>query len=394
MAMLHSWRHLDLVLRYSYGSLVTARSIGLKCKKQSKLDWQRPFRATNYARGQYFATTKMMNRVESREVTNTDEDAVCPVSIIENTSHRDGSIYRRCNDFLTLYRITDRGETRLEPMALSEPTNCQPNREKCIRHLPKPMMQIFSLTLGKIPIERDSVELYGYMAVRDDQDLLLNYIVNRSRDEAILLQKDSLIEMTGPKRGISMISSVLVEFDMRIKNGDREEDDLQLIDGMIDYSELRTPCWPPFTYRINGDCGAVDMTVARILCGVEATIEVFISEVHAQEGVRLSLSSFVFVSDSEEEEIQLFNGIVGESSGLRYAVAVFEDTWMHLKFKVGKNNDLKDDAERCIPIEVNTHGCVSKKVNFDLASMSVKVTWSTLTNQIPAWISGIDFNTM
>jgi hypothetical protein len=189
--------------------------------------------------------------------------------------------------------------------------------------------------------------------------------------------------MTGPKRGISMISSVLVEFDMRIKNGDREEDDLQLIDGMIDYSELRTPCWPPFTYRINGDCGAVDMTVARILCGVEATIEVFISEVHAQEGVHLSLSSFVFVSDSEEEEIQLFNGIVGESSGLRYAVAVFEDTWMHLKFKVGKNNDLKDDAERCIPIEVNTHGCVSKKVNFDLASMSVKVTWSTLTNQIP-----------
>jgi hypothetical protein len=81
------------------------------------------------------------------------------------------------------------GEARLEPMALSEPTNCQPNREKCIRHLPKPMMQIFSLTLGKIPIERDSVELYGYMAVRDDQDLLLNYIVNRSRDEAILLQK-------------------------------------------------------------------------------------------------------------------------------------------------------------------------------------------------------------
>lgn len=54
----------------------------------------------------------MMNRVEGREVTNTDEDAVCPVSIIENTSHRDGSIYRRCNDFLTLYRITDRGESK------------------------------------------------------------------------------------------------------------------------------------------------------------------------------------------------------------------------------------------------------------------------------------------
>nr|CAB3497998.1 unnamed protein product [Digitaria exilis] len=47
------------------------------------------------------------------------------------------------------------------------------------------------------------------------------------------LKGGSLIEMTGPKRAIEMVSSILVEFDMRIKNGEQEEDDLQLIDGAI-----------------------------------------------------------------------------------------------------------------------------------------------------------------
>ena len=37
--------------------------------------------------------------------------------------------------------------------------------------------------------------------------------------------------MTGPKRGIDLTETVLIEYDVRIKTGDREEDDQQLIDG-------------------------------------------------------------------------------------------------------------------------------------------------------------------
>jgi hypothetical protein len=44
---------------------------------------------------------------------------------------------------------------------------------------------------------------------------------------------------------------------MRIKNGEKEEDDLQLIDGLIYYEERMW--WHPFTERINGSGGAVDM---------------------------------------------------------------------------------------------------------------------------------------
>ena len=54
----------------------------------------------------------------------------------------------------------------------------------------------------------------------------------------------SLIEMTGPKRGITMTSPVLVEYDMRIKKGEQEEYDLQLIDGATDFCEVTTPSHP------------------------------------------------------------------------------------------------------------------------------------------------------
>jgi hypothetical protein len=63
--------------------------------------------------------------------------------------------------------------------------------------------------------------------------------------------------MTGPKRGISMSSSVLIEFDMRINNGGQEEDDMQLIDGAMAFNDQRQ--WKPIKNRITGKCGAVDV---------------------------------------------------------------------------------------------------------------------------------------
>jgi hypothetical protein len=55
-------------------------------------------------------------------------------------------------------------------------------------------MQIFSLKLAQIPIGNNSVELYGYIAARDSRDSLLNYIVNHSRDDPIVMQQVQLSE--------------------------------------------------------------------------------------------------------------------------------------------------------------------------------------------------------
>ncbi|KAM3194941.1 hypothetical protein ACQJBY_071161 [Aegilops geniculata] len=185
----------------------------------------------------------------------------------------------------------------------------------------------------------------------------------------------SLIEMTGPKRGITMISPVIVEFDMRIRKGEQEEDDLQLIDGAID-CELTTPSHPS-TNRINGDCGAVDITLTRVPDAVEATIDVVISKV--QSGFNLSLSSFVFAGGSHQG-VELFSGIIGEPCGLtrRYVIAVEMGSWMHLKFNVGQKGSEYDDLERYCRFKADIHGCVCRQIIFEQASISLKVTWSTV----------------
>lgn len=51
------------------------------------------------------------------------------------------------------------------------------------------MLQIFSVKLAKTPVVDGSIELYGYIAVRDLQDPLLNYIVKIGRDDPIIVEQ-------------------------------------------------------------------------------------------------------------------------------------------------------------------------------------------------------------
>uniref|UniRef100_A0A0E0B0F5 DUF6598 domain-containing protein n=1 Tax=Oryza glumipatula TaxID=40148 RepID=A0A0E0B0F5_9ORYZ len=225
---------------------------------------------------------------------------VHPATILEGSSHRDGSIYKFCPGF---------------------------------------------------------IQIYGYIAVRDHLDSMLNYVVNRSRD-GIIVKQGSCIEMVGPKRGISMSCSVVLEFDMRIKKGDREEDDLELIDGALEYSQITTPAMRPMNSRVSGNCGAVDITLAYLYQAVEATIEVSISKVR--------------------QEIQLFDGMVGEPCGLRrYVVAVASDTWMHLKFKVCEKGS-KNDVGRYCSFKANRHGFASQQIVVEPGAITVKTVGDIL----------------
>ncbi|XP_073355791.1 uncharacterized protein [Aegilops tauschii subsp. strangulata] len=306
-----------------------------------------------------------MDRAEMKGRTSY---GVYTAHILNNTIHRDGSIYKRHSGFLGLWPLTRRDETQLEPMMSSQPMNCSPNREKCDIHYATHMMQIFSLKLAKTSTDVGLVQLYGYIAVRDYHDSLLNYVVNRSRDDPIIVEQGSVIGMTGPKRYIATLAPVLVEFDMRIKKGEQEEDDLQLIDGAIEYDNLCTSEYP-FTDRINGDCGTVDITLALVRWAFEATIDVTVSKV--QSRFDLSLSSFVFIMDGLHE-IQLFRGNIGESCGLRrHVIAVKEDTWMHLKFKVGQGSCKNDGDLDChCSFKAKKHG-----YNCQQIMLERKKTW-------------------
>jgi len=290
-----------------------------------------------------------------------------PMEILPRSTHRDGSMYRSTHSWKEIYNVADHSETRS-----ADPTDCFIHNGKCFSHMPNHVLQFFSLKLAELILDVGPVELYGYLAVRDGLDTGLNYVVNISRDDPIIVKQGSLINMTGPKRGIDMYSSVLVEFDMRIKAGEHERDDYQLIDGASELADTWGPWNQAFTNRINGDCGTVDITVSRINDAVIASVEVVVSEV--QSSFDLCFCCFI---DGFNEEIRLFDGVIDESRRLkRSVVAVVDGSTMDLKFNVAA--EASGSAEHCCSFKADTHGLATQEIKTVFGLISVKVTWSTL----------------
>ena len=70
----------------------------------------------------------------------------------------------------------------------TEPSNCFFLNDLCLHHKPRCMFQFFSLKLAENPVG-GLVHLYGYIAVRDRADPLLNYVVNFTRDDPIIVKQ-------------------------------------------------------------------------------------------------------------------------------------------------------------------------------------------------------------
>ncbi|PAN38388.1 hypothetical protein PAHAL_7G168700 [Panicum hallii] len=180
--------------------------------------------------------------------------------------------------------------------------------------------------------------------------------------------------MAGPKRGIEMLDLTLIEYDMRVKTGQEGKDDLQLIDGASIIGSSGK--WnEPYTIRIPGDYGAVDITLSRLHYAVEATVEVLISEV--QSSFDLSLSC---LTSGLNKGIWLFDGAIVEACSLkRSVVAVLMDSLIHLKFKIGV---LPSSSDQCCSFKAKSHGDKTREIKTDLALILVKVTWSTLPSEL------------
>ncbi|CAM0884862.1 unnamed protein product [Alopecurus aequalis] len=297
-------------------------------------------------------------------------DGVAPLLILPKTSQRDGSIYKRTHPWKQYYHIEDRNE-----MMFTEPPDCFFLNDLCLHYKPRRMFQIFSLKLAENPV-CGLVQLYGYVAVRNHDDPLLNYVVNCTRDDPIIVKQGSLINMTGPKRGIGFLGDVIIEYDMRIKTGEQEKHDLPLIDGASVIGYTDTSSCRVITKRIHGDFGAIDMEISRLEHAIEATIQVLISEV--QRSFSLCLGCF---TTGFKEEIQLFDGVIGESRCLkRSVVALVESSWVELKFKVGLESSCS--AEQCCSFRPADHGHSGQEIETNFALFSVTVTWSALARRV------------
>lgn len=70
---------------------------------------------------------------------------------------------------------------------------CVVENGHCIYHPSRRMLQFFSLKVPKILGDGDPVELYGYIAVRDHLERKINYLVNFSRDDPIVVEQVQLL---------------------------------------------------------------------------------------------------------------------------------------------------------------------------------------------------------
>ncbi|CAM0870625.1 unnamed protein product [Alopecurus aequalis] len=309
-------------------------------------------------------------------------DGVSRAVLLPNCKHSDGSIYT-VDYWSQVYRLGDTRETCLEPMMMTDIwTSCSRDRGDCERHDSCTMMQIFSL---KLPYTSSSicgpVQLYGYMAVRDLLNPFRNYIFNRSRDDPFTVeQEDGFIQMTGPKRGIRFEGYVLLEFDMKIKIGE-EKDDLQLIDGVASFNNLTIMNASEHKQRIDGDCGAVDITMSLLRCAVEATVQVAISDVEHGSGLSMRLSAtYINTRFLLREGICLFDGVVDPETceQNKYVVAVPWVVTLGLQLQVSQIGGSGRSFDKFFLCSPNKHGHQNITFELGFATAKVKVTWSTL----------------
>jgi hypothetical protein len=164
---------------------------------------------------------------------------------------------------------------------------------------------------------------------------------------------------------------ILIEYDTRIKIGQQEKDNLQILHGASTlggyFSSGRT-----FKLDTPGDFGTYGITFSRIQHVVEATIEVFILEVQSSFNLSLICLNGGFI-----EEMILFDGATAESRGLkRSVVAVASHSYLDLKFNLGALPSSSN--QHCCSFKAEIHGHVTQNIKTEFALISLKVTWSTL----------------
>uniref|UniRef100_A0ACD5XXM8 Uncharacterized protein n=1 Tax=Avena sativa TaxID=4498 RepID=A0ACD5XXM8_AVESA len=274
-------------------------------------------------------------------------------------------------------------------MMTSPSSSCSPDdRMICQSHDFQTMMQIFYLRLAYTTCSYacSPVELYGYVAVRDLLNPMRNYIFNRPRGDPFVVGHDGIIKMTGPKRGIRMEAHVLIEFDLKIikKGGGEAEDDLQLIDCVASFSHRTSRHATANRRRIDGDCGAVDIMYALLDGAAEATVQVGISDLASlsQDNNGLRLRAAAFYTKQLSGQFDLFDGIVAaEASELsKTVVAVVKESHLLVALILSQTGGGTDRpiVQNCCTFPVQKHGNRVSVFKFGLATVEVKVTWSTL----------------
>ncbi|XP_047085203.1 uncharacterized protein LOC124696532 [Lolium rigidum] len=266
------------------------------------------------------------------------------------------------------YHMDDVSQTVLPP---KRHTRCEPlTSVRCV-HEPWAMLQVFSIKLkAYLQDIGSSVEVYGFVAIRDGEDYRRNYLFNRPQDNPVTINTTrDYLPLLSPVRGMSMAYECLIEVDIRIK-GDKE--DVTLVDGCSDLIEGRCIYDTEVECTMDDTNGAAVFDVAIFRRAFEATIELNFTEVPAG-GMQVKMCGYTALSKNlycfMDEQCDCDQFVKSDGKHPRYFVAAvpFEDT-LFLDFMEGKLS---------VPFKAAVHGSQEKEYRFhNGAVVLVTVSWS------------------
>ncbi|CAL5008717.1 unnamed protein product [Urochloa decumbens] len=273
------------------------------------------------------------------------------------------------------YHMSDTSETKLPAMRYTE-CNDPTAGQQCF-HEPTPIMQIFNVKVQSCVTDvTGPVEVYGIVAVRDDEDYRRrNYLFNRSRENPLDISlTGGYLRLLSPRRGMSMQFNCLIEVDIRVKAaGDDGTDDQTLADGCMEFVESRVCLEELLGCDMTGPYGSVAFDYIIFRKGFEATIELNFLEV-PDGGFNIQMCGYTTVQKNyyafidKNCECDSFINSTGRFPHY-FVAAVQKDDYFLLDFAEGRSP---------LIFKPTIHGSEEKEYSFrNGALVSVKLSWST-----------------
>ncbi|TVU03759.1 hypothetical protein EJB05_50697 [Eragrostis curvula] len=195
---------------------------------------------------------------------------------------------------------------------------------------PQDMLQVLSLRLSHT--ESCSISVYGMFAIRDDLEPLRNYVFIRTRDDPVVIEKDSFaLPLCSPCRGMYVLDRALLEVDLWIKKEGDKSNDERLLSVYVEI-DLGSFLDEKLIGRIHGDRCMLDMSYMFLAESLEATIQISALADNPSD-VR-----FIAFSSCFDDEIILFKGKgVKKGELIRHIVAVKAEEKLCVRLELGNS---------------------------------------------------------